>query len=148
MKNLLAAALLAACTMLTASAQTPRSAIGLWKTIDDETGKTKSLVRITEANGEFRGKIEKLFRAPTEEQHPKCIKCEGTNKDQPVLGMTIIAGMKLEDGEYLGGHILDPASGKTYKSKMSLIEDGKKLNVRGYVGLPAFGRTQIWRREE
>lgn len=141
-------ALFAATFLASALAYAQTSPAGLWKTIDDQTGKPKSLVRITEDNGEFRGKIEKLFRAPSEEQHPKCDKCEGANKDQPIIGMNIISGMKHEDGEYQGGQILDPASGKIYKSKMTLIEDGKKLNVRGYVGLPILGRTQTWLREE
>jgi uncharacterized protein (DUF2147 family) len=124
------------------------SPVGLWKTIDDQTGKPKSLVRIVEVGGEFKGKIEKLFRAPSEDPNPKCEKCEGAYKDQPIIGMTIISGMKQEDGEYQGGHILDPHNGKIYKSKMTLIEDGKKLNVRGYIGMPMLGRTQTWLREE
>ena len=138
----------AALILASISAQAQTSPAGLWKTIDDQTGKPKSLVRITESQGVFSGKIEKLFRAPSEEQHPKCGKCEGTNKDQPIIGMTIITGMKGEDGEYQGGQILDPGSGKVYKSKMTLIEGGKKLDVRGYVGVPMFGRTQTWLREE
>jgi uncharacterized protein (DUF2147 family) len=124
------------------------SPVGLWKTIDDESGKPKSLVRITESNGEYKGKVEKLFRAPDQEQNPKCTKCEGTNKDQPIIGMTILTGMRKEDDEYTGGHILDPNNGKVYKSKISLIDDGKKLKLRGYIGVPMLGRTQVWLREE
>jgi uncharacterized protein (DUF2147 family) len=124
------------------------SPIGLWKTIDDETGKPKSLVRITESNGEFKGKIEKLFRPADQDQNPKCVKCEDANKDQPIIGMTILTGMKQDGDEYSGGHILDPNKGKIYKSKMSVIEDGKKLKLRGYIGTPLLGRTQIWLREE
>jgi uncharacterized protein (DUF2147 family) len=124
------------------------SLVGLWKTIDDETGKPKSLVRITENNGEFKGKVEKLFRSSDQDQNPKCTKCEDANKDQPIIGMTILTGMRKEDDEYTGGHILDPNNGKVYKSKMSLIDDGKKLKLRGYIGVPMLGRTQVWLREE
>ncbi len=134
------------CTCLGAWAQS--SPVGLWKTIDDESGKPRALVRITESNGEFRGKIEKLFRAPDQDPNPKCDKCEGANKDQPRIGMTIITGMRQEGTEYTGGQILDAESGKVYKSKMTLEENGKKLNVRGYVGMPMFGRSQTWLREE
>jgi len=124
------------------------SPVGLWKTIDDQSGKPKSLIRITESNGEFRGTIEKLFREPGEDPNPKCDKCEDTRKDQPILGMTILTGMKPDGGSYDGGRILDPGNGKIYKSKMSLADDGRKLDVRGYIGMPLFGRTQTWLREE
>jgi uncharacterized protein (DUF2147 family) len=124
------------------------SPVGVWKTIDDQSGKPKSLIRITERGGEFRGKIEKLFREPGEDPNPTCDKCEGELKDKPILGMTILTGMKPDGDEYNGGLILDPASGKVYKSKMAVIDGGKKLNVRGYVGVPLFGRTQTWVREE
>jgi uncharacterized protein (DUF2147 family) len=124
------------------------SPVGLWKTIDDQSGKPKSLIRITESNGEFRGKIEKLFREPGEDPNPKCDKCEDARKDQPIIGMTILTGMKADGGEYNGGRILDPSNGKIYKSKMSLANGGKALDVRGYIGVPLLGRTQTWLREE
>lgn len=124
------------------------SPVGLWKTIDDESGKPKSLVRISESNGEFTGKIEKLFRPADQDQNPKCVKCEDANKDQPIIGMTILTGLKQDGDEYTGGLILDPNNGKVYKSKLSLIEGGKKLKLRGYIGVPMLGRTQIWLREE
>jgi len=124
------------------------SPVGLWKTIDDETGKPKSLVRISEANGELRGKIEKLFRNAGEDPNPKCDKCEDARKDQPIVGMTILTGMKKDGSEYNGGQILDPANGKVYKSKMAVTEGGKKLDVRGYIGVPMLGRTQTWVRAE
>jgi uncharacterized protein (DUF2147 family) len=123
------------------------SPVGLWKTIDDHTGKPEALIRITENNGELRGKIEKLF-LDIGEKNPKCDKCEGAQKDQPIIGMTILSGMKQEGTEYGDGQILDPANGKVYKSRMSLADNGKKLNVRGYIGMPMLGRTQTWLREE
>lgn len=123
------------------------SPVGLWRTVDDETGKPKALVRISEANGEFAGRIEKLFREADQEQNPRCEKCEDARKNQPLLGMVILHGMKRNGDEFTGGQILDPASGKVYKSKMTLAEGGKKLQVRGYVGIPALGRSQTWLRE-
>ena len=124
------------------------SPVGLWKSIDDNTGKAKSLVRISESDGQLSGKVEKLFRAPGEEQNPKCDKCSDARKDQPIIGMTILSGLKKNGDEYSGGEILDPANGKLYKSKVSVVNSGKKLNVRGYIGAPLFGRTQVWVREE
>ena len=123
------------------------SPVGLWKTIDDKTGKPKSLVRITEANGELRGTVEKLFREPSEEQNPLCDKCTGDKKDKPVIGMTILTGMKPDGDHFDGGINMDPANGKTYKSKMELDDNGRKLKVRGYIGVPMLGRTQVWLRE-
>ncbi|WDZ96549.1 DUF2147 domain-containing protein [Herbaspirillum sp. WKF16] len=123
------------------------SPVGLWKNIDDATGKPKALIRITENNGELSGKIEKLFRPAEENQNPTCEKCEGELKGQPIIGMTILSGLKKDGEEYSGGQILDPANGKLYKSKLTVIEEGKKLNVRGYVGMPMLGRTQTWVRE-
>lgn len=139
-----------AATALTASGAWAQEAspVGLWKNIDDQTGKPKALIRITESNGEFRGKIEKLFREPGEEQNPKCEQCEDARKDQPIIGMTILTGLKQEGGEYAGGQILDPANGKVYKSKMRLSDGGKKLDVRGYIGVPMLGRTQTWVRAD
>ncbi|MDE2427381.1 MAG: DUF2147 domain-containing protein [Burkholderiales bacterium] len=124
------------------------SPTGLWKSIDDKSGKPKALIRITEIGGELQGRIEKLFLEPDAEKEPKCVKCEGVNKDQPIIGMTILFGLKKDGDEYNGGKILDPGNGKLYSSKLTLIENAKKLNVRGYIGAPLFGRTQTWIREQ
>ena len=124
------------------------SPVGLWRTIDDKTGKEKSLVRIVEANGELRAIIEKLFREPHEEATPNCDKCPGERKNKPVVGMMIMTGLKKSGSEYDGGEILDPANGKIYRVKMWIAEGGKKLNVRGFIGVSMLGRTQIWLREE
>ncbi|MYM30989.1 DUF2147 domain-containing protein [Duganella sp. CY15W] len=124
------------------------SPAGLWKNIDDETGKPKALIRITESNGVLTGQIEKLFREANEEQNPKCEKCDGARKDQPIVGMTILSNLKKDGDEYAGGEILDPNNGKTYKSKLHLTDGGKKLSVRGYIGVPMLGRSQTWVRQE
>lgn len=130
-------------------AQAEESPVGLWKSIDDKSGKPKALIRITETAGELQGKIEKLFlEADVTDKNPKCDKCEGANKDQPIVGMTILSGLKKDGDEYTGGKILDPGNGKLYSSKLSIVENNKKLNVRGYIGAPMFGRTQTWLREQ
>jgi uncharacterized protein (DUF2147 family) len=130
------------------SAQASESPVGLWRTIDDKTGKEKSLVRIVEANGELRASIEKLFREPHEEPNPNCDKCPGERKNKPVLGMMIMTGLKKAGSEFEGGEILDPANGKIYRVKMWTAEGGKKLNVRGFIGVSLLGRTQVWIRED
>ncbi len=142
------AAFLALLFGVLVTAQASESPVGLWRTIDDKTGKEKSLVRIVEANGELRATIEKLFREPHEEPNPNCDKCPGERKNKPVLGMMIMTGLKKSGSEYDGGEILDPANGKTYRVKMWTAEGGKKLNVRGFIGVSLLGRTQVWVREE
>ena len=147
MRTLIKASLLTAM-LFTSAAWAQNSPVGLWKTIDDETGKPKALVRVTEENGALQGKIEKLFRGPNEDQNPKCTECTDSRKNQPIIGMTIVSGLKKDGNEYTGGEILDPAKGKTYKSKASLKDNGSKLEVRGYIGAPMFGRSQTWVREQ
>ena len=124
------------------------SPAGLWKTTDDSTGQAKGLVRIREVSGRFEGKIEKIFPKPGDDPAPKCDKCDGTRKNQPVLGMTILWDLAKQTDDYQGGEILDPENGKVYHAKMKLIDGGKKLEVRGFIGVSLFGRTQIWLREE
>ncbi|HZX26395.1 MAG TPA: DUF2147 domain-containing protein [Telluria sp.] len=124
------------------------SPVGLWKNIDDVSGKPRALIRITETNGVLQGRIEKLFREPNEDANPKCDKCSDYRKDQPVVGMLILTGLKKDGDEYNGGDILDPNNGKIYRSKLHLVDGGRKLNVRGYIGLPMLGRTQTWLRQE
>jgi uncharacterized protein (DUF2147 family) len=147
MFNTKSLAALTAGLLLAAGALAQSSPVGLWKSIDDGNGKPKALIRISDSNGELKGKIEKIFPS-TDDKNPNCDKCEGANKDQPILGMTIINGMRAEGSEFTGGTILDPNNGKVYKSKMTLSDEGKKLNVRGYIGMPMLGRTQVWLREE
>lgn len=149
MRTWIKASIIAAMFALPAAAWAQNdSPVGLWKTIDDATGKPKALVRITENNGVLEGKIEKLFREPNEDQNPKCTECTDSRKDQPMIGMQILSGLKKDGDEYTGGHILDPKNGKEYKSKAELIEGGKKLSVRGYIGVPMLGRSQVWLRQE
>jgi len=124
------------------------SPVGLWKTIDDHTGKPRSLARVIQVDQEYQAKVEKIFPKPGEEPSPRCEKCEGARHDQPVTGMTIAWGLKKQGEDYQGGEILDPENGKIYRVKMKLEDKGQKLRVRGFVGFSLLGRTQIWIREE
>jgi uncharacterized protein (DUF2147 family) len=148
MRQLMKASLLAMMIAAPAAMAQNASPAGMWKTIDDETGKPKALVRVTDEGGVLTGKIEKLFRPADQDQNPKCTACEGARKDQPIIGMTILSGLKKDGNEYTGGEILDPSKGKTYKSKAALKDNGSKLEVRGYIGAPMFGRSQNWVREQ
>jgi uncharacterized protein (DUF2147 family) len=133
--------------LLFVSAPTAKPITGDWKTIDDETGKAKSVVRLyKKSNGKLYGKIIKLYRAKGEDPDPICDKCEGSKKNKKIIGMEIVTGLKKDGNEwYADNGILDPSKGTVYDCKMWLdSEDNNKLNVRGYVGW--FYRTQTWHR--
>ena len=146
MKTTLIALALAGVSLAAAAQSTPA---GLWKTIDDDGRTEKSLVRITDTGGVLSARIEKVFD-PTK-QDARCEKCGDERKDQPVLGMTIVKGVKAsadDAGLWDGGEILDPNNGKTYKVRLKPVDGGRRLEVRGYIGAPLLGRTQTWIRVE
>ena len=140
--------LLIALGLISTLAAANENPVGLWRTIDDKSGKEKSLVRVVESNGQLQITVEKLFREPGEEPNPLCDKCPGEKKNKPVIGMQIGSGLKKDGDVWSGGEILDPQNGKTYKCKVWLEDKGKKLNVRGFIGVSVLGRTQVWVREE
>ena len=120
--------------------------LGKWKTKDDETGRIKSIVEITERDGQFYGTVVELFRLPDEDQDPYCDKCDDDRKDKRVLGMEIVRGMQADgEMEWEDGTTCDPKKGSVYDCEM-WFEDGNMdvLKVRGYI-LFLF-RTQEWYR--
>jgi uncharacterized protein (DUF2147 family) len=123
------------------------SPVGLWKTIDDKTGKEKSLVRITESGGVLSGSIEKLLD-PNVKKDAVCDECTDERKGKPLAGLNIIRGLKQSsDGEiWEDGNILDPKNGKVYKARIKVTDGGKKLELRGYLG--PFYRTQVWQKAD
>jgi uncharacterized protein (DUF2147 family) len=133
---------------LSAYAADLSSPVGLWKTIDDNSGKPGGLIRIELIDGQYQGKIEKIFTEPGEDPNPKCVKCEGSRHNQPIVGLTFMWSLTKQGDEYQGGEILDPKTGKIYRAKLKLEDGGKKLNVRGFIGFSLLGRTQAWYREE
>jgi len=148
MHRSLAAGFVLAGTLLSAvAAHAQMSPVGLWRTIDDETGEARSLVRIAEAGGVVTGRIEKINDASKADA--LCELCTDDRKGKPVQGMTIIRGAKhdADDAElWTGGEILDPNNGKTYRLRLKPIDGGKNLEVRGYIG--PFFRNQTWQRVE
>ena len=144
MSFLFAATLLSAATL----AQAQNSPVGRWKTIDDATGKPKSLIEITpQPDGTLQGVVRLVYFSDQGTNDPICKKCEGERHDQPVVGMTVLWGVKQDGSSWDGGQILDPGNGKTYKVKLTLADGGQKLDVRGYIGMPMLGRTQTWVRK-
>lgn len=140
----IAAIVLGALAFPVAAQMTP---VGVWRTIDDKTGEVASEVRIADNGGVLSGRVEKLLRK-TARQDDVCNKCSDDRKDKPLLGMEIIRGARKTEGRDIweGGKILDPDNGKEYTLRLTPIEDGKKLEVRGYIAF--FFRTQTWVRAQ
>ena len=142
--RMLKSGVMLAVSALAASAMA-NSPVGQWHTIDDKTGELKSMVVIVEQQGVMKGRVEKLLRKDAD-QNAKCEKCGDDRKNQAVLGLEIIRGAKKARGKNVweDGEILDPENGKTYGLRLTPIENGAKLEVRGSIG--PFGRTQTWVR--
>ncbi len=117
----------------------------VWKTIDDKTKQAKAIVKFTELkNGTLNANIHSVL-TPGEEN--ACKKCQGPYHNKSLKGLTIVHRLKNVGGQsYEGGTILDPQSGKTYKLKAEIVDGGKKLNLRGYLGISVLGRNQTWIR--
>ncbi|MGV6846501.1 MAG: DUF2147 domain-containing protein [Lutibacter sp.] len=124
----------------TLSAQT---IFGKWKTIDDETGKEKSIVEIYKENDKAYAIVLQILEKGKEDKI--CDQCKGDKKNKPVVGMVILNGLSKDDDEWNDGKILDPKNGKEYKCYITLVEPNK-LKVRGYIGFSLIGRTQYWYR--
>lgn len=124
-----------------------QSCLGLWTTIDDETGLKKSVVELYKKDGKMYGKVVYIYKRGKDGPHSLCEKCQGSLKNKPVLGMQIVKNLTWNNSEWTGGTILDPNNGKTYDAKIWINpENHNKLNVRGYFG-PVF-RTQTWIKTE
>ena len=140
---LIAVTLCGSTAHATTDGKTP---IGLGVTVDDKTGARRSQVRIDETKGVLTGRIEQILEA--DKRNANCIKCTGPRRNQPVLGMTIIEGVRLNGGEgyWEYGSILDPNDGKVYRVRLTPKNGGRMLEVRGFLG--PFYRNQYWIRAE
>nr|WP_243457714.1 DUF2147 domain-containing protein [Ottowia testudinis] len=119
--------------------------VGTWRSVDDQTGEAKAQIVVSESAGVVSGRIEKILKKDAK-PNAVCDKCTDDRKDQPINGMQIIRGAKKAEGRdvWEGGRILDPEKGSDYALRLTPIEGGKKLEVRGSIG--PFGRTQTWNR--
>ena len=143
--RLLAITVLAWCCAALGQAASP---VGLWQTVSDRSGQPDGLVRIVEADGEFTGTVTAVFSPPAKSANPLCESCAGELKDKPVVGMVILRGVRRSGSGFSAGTILDPDDGRTYSCDLELADAGRRLKVRGYLGLRLFGRTEEWTRKE
>jgi hypothetical protein len=139
---------LAACLFAVGVYAAEPTADGRWKQIDDKTGQPRSIMRIEEKEGSYEAFVEKIFLRPNEKDpDPVCDKCTDWRKGARIIGLKIMNGLRREGLAYSGGEILDPDNGKVYRAKMTLSPDGRTLEVRGFIGVSLFGRSQTWYRE-
>ena len=119
---------------------------GTWKNIDDKTGSSKAILEIRqEANGTFTAKVINITPRPGYTPKESCVNCPAPYTNKPILGMDVLTGLKYVEGlNFSGGKIIDPLSGNIYSMKAKLSANGKRLNLRGYVGISALGRSQTW----
>jgi uncharacterized protein (DUF2147 family) len=127
-----------------ATALAAPSPVGYWTTIDDDGKTPSSIVQIYARGKKLYGKIVQLINP--REKDPKCTECEGARKNQRILGMEVLRDLEQDDDEWSGGYILDPRNGTEYKCYLELQDGGKRLKVRGYVGIALLGRTQYWQK--
>ncbi len=144
MKKVIMAMLLLSALPGLSRAQQADAVVGTW--LNEEKD---AKVQIYRSGNEYAGKL--VWIARQFEDDGKTPRKDSKNADpklrnRGLMGLVILTGFKYDDGEWTGGKIYDPKSGKTYSSKMKL--DGRQLNIRGYVGVSVFGRTTVWTRAE
>lgn len=142
--------LLFAGTLLAGSAFA-QDLTGTWLQIDDKTGSSKAVIEIRQdSTGSYVGKIVKVTPRPGYTPQKVCNKCPAPYTNQPILGMDVLTGLKHVEGSlnYEKGKVIDPLAGKIYDAKVRLTANGKRLTLRGYMGVSALGRSQTWIRQE
>ena len=148
----LAVLLLSAAASAQALPQAARAYLGDWTIVDETTNEAQAVVRITEARGStgsapvVEGRIVRLL--PTAE-YPRpafvCADCEGQYRGVDLRQVLLIREMRWDGSRFSGGRIVDPEAAKTYRASLTL-DGASRLRVRGYIGIPALGRTQVWMR--
>lgn len=128
------------------TASDTQTVAGYWQTIDGKTKKPSSIIHIQSTKQFYEGKIVKIYSVDTKKKVAICTRCTDDQKDKPVLGLTIIKDMVCQPAFCSHGTILDPRDGKIYHATMKLTKHGQQLKVRGYVGVPLFGKTVVWQR--
>jgi uncharacterized protein (DUF2147 family) len=132
-----------ACVLPAAASARPASPVGLWQPLDG-AGRPLGLIRIFESNGLYYGRIEPSSTG--EDRSARCTRCRDDRHDQPIIGLVLLRHLRPQNGEYVGGDILDPDTGRIYGCTLRLTDGGRQLIMRGFLGISLLGRSQTWRR--
>ena len=132
-----------ACVLPAAASARPASPVGLWQPLDG-AGRPLGLIRIFESNGLYYGRIEPSSTG--DDRSARCTRCRDDRHDQPIIGLVLLRHLRPQNGEYVGGDILDPDTGRIYGCTLRLTDGGRQLIMRGFLGISLLGRSQTWRR--
>jgi hypothetical protein len=132
-----------ACVLPAAASARPASPVGLWQPLDG-AGRPLGLIRIFESNGLYYGRIEPSSTG--DDRSARCTRCRDDRHDQPIIGLVLLRHLRPQNGEYVGGDILDPDTGRIYGCTLRLTDGGRQLIMRGLLGISLLGRSQTWRR--
>ena len=122
--------------------------VGVWRTISDVDGEPRALVRLSATNGEVRGVVVGTLREG-ESPNRVCDRCSGARRNQPIVGMTILWGLRRDPADptqFTNGSVLDPETGDIYNARLRISPDGQSLQLRGYLMVSLLGRSQTWQR--
>ncbi|HEY1892569.1 MAG TPA: DUF2147 domain-containing protein [Steroidobacteraceae bacterium] len=142
--TLVALLLVSAVSVLPAAADARlNSPVGLWQP-RDSSGKPEGLIRIFEVNGLYFGRIEPS--SPTDDRNARCTRCTDDRRGQRIIGLVLLRNLRAANGKYVGGDILDPNTGRIYGCTLRLTDGGRKLIMRGFLGISLLGKSQTWLR--
>jgi hypothetical protein len=121
------------------------SLVGLWQK-QDEAKRPVGWFLFVEHKGTYEGAIAKMFPRPGDSPNPVCTRCPDDRRNAPLLGLSLVRGLKRQGLRYDGGSIIDPRDGKIYNVMVTVSPDGKTLTLRGFLGIPLLGMDEIWSR--
>ena len=119
----------------------PDSILGIWQNSDKSV-----LIKIYKENNRYHGSIIKM--CSTDKDASKQLDVNNPDKSlqkRKLVGLVILKDLIFDgDSTWEEGSIYDPNNGKTYRTKVTLSDDGDTLELRGFIGLSLFGRTEEW----